>query len=95
MQVVYERCCGLGVHNDTVAACIAITGGGRVHRHKRVLGTTTKELRELCDWFAKHTPHEPAWRHHIARGRPLTLNINDWPVSAARNALCPSSPFVS
>jgi transposase len=55
MQVVYERCCGLDVHKDTVAACIAITEGGRVHRNKRVFGTTTKALLELSDWLAEHS----------------------------------------
>ena len=44
MQVVYERCCGLDVHKDTVAACVAITVGGRVDRHKRMFGTTTREF---------------------------------------------------
>ena len=53
MQVVYERCCGLDVHKDTVAACIAITEGGRVYRDKRVFGTTTKDLLELSDWLAE------------------------------------------
>ena len=55
MQVVYERCCGLDVHKDTVAACIAITEGGRVYRDKRVFGTTTKDLLELSDWLAEHS----------------------------------------
>jgi transposase len=55
MQVVYERCCGLDVHKDTVAACIAITEGGRVRREKRVFGTTTKALLELSDWLAAHS----------------------------------------
>lgn len=55
MQVVYERCCGLDVHKDTVAACIAITEGGRVRRDKRVFGTTTKALLELSDWLAEHS----------------------------------------
>jgi transposase len=54
MQVVYERCCGLDVHKETVAACIAITGGGRVQRDKRVFGTTTRELLALSDWLNAH-----------------------------------------
>ena len=54
MQVVYERCCGLDVHKETVAACIAITEAGRVQRNKRVFGTTTKQLLELSDWLAEH-----------------------------------------
>ena len=54
MQVVYERCCGLDVHKETVAACIAITDAGRVQRNKRVFGTTTKQLLELSDWLAEH-----------------------------------------
>ena len=55
MQVVYARCCGLDVHKDTVAACIAITEGGQVRRHKRVFGTTTKALLELSDWLAEYS----------------------------------------
>jgi transposase len=55
MQVVYERCCGLNVHKDTVAACIAFTEGARVHGHKRVFGTRTTELLQLSDWLAEYT----------------------------------------
>jgi transposase len=51
MEVLYDHCCGLDVHKETVAACIAITERGHVGREKRVFGTTTKELLELSDWL--------------------------------------------
>ena len=51
MEVLYDHCCGLDVHKETVAACIAITERGHVGREKRVFGTTTKELLALSDWL--------------------------------------------
>lgn len=54
MEVLYDHCCGLDVHKETVAACIAITERGHVGREKRVFGTTTKELLELSDWLNEH-----------------------------------------
>ena len=54
MEVLYDRCCGLDVHKETVAACILIRETGRVRKEKRIFGTTTKELLELADWLGNH-----------------------------------------
>ena len=41
MEQVYERCCGLDVHKDTVVACLRVPGdGGRGHAEVRTFGTT-------------------------------------------------------
>ncbi|MGQ9573628.1 MAG: IS110 family transposase [Dehalococcoidia bacterium] len=49
MQVVYERCCGLDVHKDTVVACVITPEG----KSLRTFGTMTRGLMELADWLAE------------------------------------------
>lgn len=54
MQVVYERCCGLDVHKQTVVACALVPNeAGRASKAVRTFGTTTGELRTLGDWLAE------------------------------------------
>jgi len=50
-----ERCCGLDVHKETVAACVRVPGAkGRRTQEVRTLGTTTPDLLALQDWLAAH-----------------------------------------
>lgn len=61
MQVVYERCCGLDVHQKTVVACVLLSdghgpsgsgsGSGRVSKQVRTFGTMTADLLALSDWL--------------------------------------------
>ena len=52
MERLIERCCGLDVHKETVAACVRVPGpGGRREQHVRTFGTTTAELLSLRDWL--------------------------------------------
>jgi transposase len=52
MRVVYERCCGLDVHKETVAACVLLTGAdGRVDKRVRTFSTMTADLLALADWL--------------------------------------------
>ena len=52
MQVLYERCCGLDVHQRTVVACAVVPGArGRPQKTIRTFGTTTDELEQLADWL--------------------------------------------
>src|SRR5437879_8791482 len=52
MDVLVERCAGLDVHKDTVAACIRTPDpqGGRA-QEVRTFRTTTVELLALRDWL--------------------------------------------
>ena len=55
METLIERCAGLDVHKDTVAACVRVpdSAGGRqelIH----TFGTTIAELLALRDWLAAH-----------------------------------------
>lgn len=50
MEVIYERCCGMDVHKDSIAACVM---NGR-QKEIRTFGTVTDELMQLMDWLKEH-----------------------------------------
>lgn len=55
MHRLIERCAGLDVHRDTVAACVRTPDGEGGRRQEVVtFGTTTRELLRLGDWLAEH-----------------------------------------
>jgi transposase len=55
MQVLYEVCCGLDVHKNSVVACLRVCGAsGEPRRELRTFSTTTAGLLELADWLAGH-----------------------------------------
>src|SRR5215831_15577876 len=55
MERVIERCAGLDVHNETVAACVRVPGpAGQRVQQKHIFGTTTSELLALRDWLEAH-----------------------------------------
>ncbi len=52
VEVLYDRCCGLDVHQKTVVACLITPGrGGQPHKELRTFGTLTADLLELADWL--------------------------------------------
>jgi len=53
MEIVYERCCGLAVHQRTVVACLLVPGpAGAPSREIQTCGTMTRDLLALSDWLA-------------------------------------------
>jgi transposase len=55
MDQLIERCCGLDVHRDTVAACVRVPGpNGKRQQEVRTFGTTATELLTLRDWLEAH-----------------------------------------
>jgi transposase len=55
MDQLIERCCGLDVHRDTVAACVRVPGPNGKRQHEvRTFGTTAAELLALRDWLEAH-----------------------------------------
>jgi transposase len=55
MERQLERCAGLDVHRDTVAACVRVPGrGGHREQHVRTFGTTAAELLRLREWLETH-----------------------------------------
>jgi transposase len=52
MQVLYQRCAGLDVHQQSVVATILVTvATGQVTKLTRTFGTTTAELLTLASWL--------------------------------------------
>jgi transposase len=52
MEVVYERCCGVDVHKQSVVACVIVSGPGRqAHKEIRTFGTMTADLLEFAEWL--------------------------------------------
>lgn len=52
MDVLYETCCGLDVHQATVVACVRRPGKrGRRSREVRTFSTTTPHLLQFVDWL--------------------------------------------
>jgi transposase len=55
MERLIERCCGLDVHRDTVAACVRVPGSAGQRQHEvRTFGTTAADLLVLRDWLEAH-----------------------------------------
>lgn len=46
-DVKYERCCGLDIHKDVIAACVLANGEAVVE----TFGTMTDDLLQLSDWL--------------------------------------------
>jgi len=51
MRVMYERCCGLDIHKDSIAACALISEKGKTEESTRRFGTMTADLKELAEWL--------------------------------------------
>jgi transposase len=93
MEVVHPRCCGIDVHQASLAVCVAIKEQGQSEKHKLRCGTTTAELLRLADWLHGHqVTHvameatgvywKPVW--HILEGQFELLLANPTQVRALR-----------
>src|SRR2546421_1409391 len=52
MNVVYERCCGIDVHKQSVVACVVMPGAdGRPVKETRTFSTLSGELNALAQWL--------------------------------------------
>jgi transposase len=51
VEVLFERCCGLDVHQQFVVAGLSIVQGGQRRKEIRRFGMTTNQLLALRDWL--------------------------------------------
>lgn len=51
MEEIYERCCGLDVHRDTVTACVMIGYGTQKRKTIKTFPTFTSDIKELAMWL--------------------------------------------
>ncbi len=93
MEVVHPRCCGIDVHQASLAVCVAIKEQVKSEKYKLRCGTTTAELLRLADWLHGHqVTHvameatgvywKPVW--HILQGQFELLLANPTQVQALR-----------
>jgi transposase len=93
MDVVHGRCCGIDVHQASLAVCVSIKEEGKSEKHKLRCGTTTAELLRLADWLHEHkVTHvameatgvywKPVW--HVLEGQFELLLANPTQVKALR-----------
>ena len=93
MEVVHPRCCGIDVHQASLAVCVAIKQEGKSEKYKLRCGTTTAELLRLADWLHGHqVTHvameatgvywKPVW--HMLEGQFELLLANPTQVQALR-----------
>jgi len=93
MDVVHPRCCGIDVHQASLAVCVAIKEEGHSEKHRLRCGTTTAELLRLAEWLhgyqvkqvameATGVYWKPVW--HILEGQFELLLANPTQVQALR-----------
>jgi len=93
MDVVHARCCGIDVHQASLAVCVSIKEKGKTEKQKLRCGTTTAELLRLADWLREHgVTHvameatgvywKPVW--HVLEGQFELLLANPLQVKALR-----------
>lgn len=51
MEEILDRCCGLDVHRDTIAACVMIGNGLQKRKQIRTFSTFTCDIFELSNWL--------------------------------------------
>jgi transposase len=54
MEEIYERCCGLDVHRDSITACIMIGYGSQKRKFIKTFLTFTRDIKELANWLKLH-----------------------------------------
>jgi transposase len=51
MEEILDRCCGLDVHRDTIAACVMIGNGSQKRKEIKTFSTFTCGIQELASWL--------------------------------------------
>lgn len=54
MEEIYERCCGLDVHRDSITACIMIGSGTQKQKIIKTFLTFTRDIKELANWLKSY-----------------------------------------
>jgi len=93
MEIVHPRCCGIDVHQASLAVCVSIKEEGKTEKHRLRCGTTTADLLRFADWLHEYkVTHvgmeatgvywKPVW--HVLEGQFELLLANPTQVRALR-----------
>jgi transposase len=58
MEEIFESCCGLDVHRDTIVACVLIGYGNRAKKEIKTFSTKTCGIRDLAAWLKECKVHD-------------------------------------
>jgi transposase len=81
MEVVHPRCCGIDVHQASLAVCVTIKEEGKSEKYKLRCGTTSAEVTQVA-MEATGVYWKPVW--HILEGQFELLLANPTQVQALR-----------
>ncbi len=93
MEIIHARCCGIDVHQASLAVCVSIKEEAQGKKYKLRCGTSTAELLRLTDWLREHQVTrvameatglywKPVW--HVLEGQFELLLANPTQVKALR-----------
>lgn len=60
MRVLYERCCGMDIHQASIVACVLSTVKGKPVEETRRFGTMTEDLEALARWLKEREVQQVA-----------------------------------
>lgn len=55
LEMMYERCAGIDVHQSFVVVCLILVEGGKRHQEIRTFGNETADLLALRAWLGPRT----------------------------------------
>jgi len=77
MKLLYQRCCGLDAHKDTVVACLRIASDGKVTAEVRTFKTTTAGVLQLSAWLAANNCTHVAMEATAVYWKPVWHILDD------------------
>jgi transposase len=77
MGVIHDRGAGLGVHKDTVVACMGTTSGSKATRECRTYETTTAGLLALLEWLTSSRCSVAAMEATGVYWRPASMLLSE------------------
>ena len=52
MEIIYEKCCGVDVHQKNIVVCMMISKNGRLSKKEiKTFGTNTNQIFEFTEWI--------------------------------------------
>lgn len=79
MEVVYQRCAGLDVHKEMIAACVRVVSNGKAKREVRMFDTTTSGLLALLAWLEESGCTQVAMEATGVYWKPVWNILSDGP----------------
>ena len=60
MEEIFDKCCGLDVHRDSITACVMVGNGAQKRKTIKTFPTFTQDIHELATWLKSFGIHHVA-----------------------------------